>query len=95
MPVGKELSPLCRIVIVCDLTPTCRKNILYLKEKMEESFSVTVNEHFGDNEPDGGGPPPEELEEALNKPDHKVYKIMKDGTPVGVALLKINEKTWI
>lgn len=74
------------------LTTATDKDIPYLKEKMEESFSVAVREHFGDNEPEGG-PPAEQLENAYREPNGKVYMILKDGIPVGGAVLKINEET--
>ena len=45
------------------LALAAENEIPYLKEKMAESFSIAVREHFGDNIPEGG-PPAEQLEYA-------------------------------
>lgn len=74
------------------LALAAENEIPYLKEKMAESFSIAVREHFGDNTPEGG-PPAEQLENAYREADSKVCKIMKDGLPVGGAVLKINNET--
>ncbi len=68
------------------------KELLYLEKKMEESFSVAVKEHFGENKL-ACVPPAEQLENAYYKADSKVYFIMKNEQPIGGAVLKINEET--
>ena len=62
------------------LALAAENEIPYLKEKVAESFSIAVREHFGDNTPEGG-PPAEQLEDAYREADSRVYKIMKDGLP--------------
>lgn len=68
------------------------KELLYLEKKMEESFSVTVKEHFGENKP-ACVPPAEQLENVYHRADSKVYFIMKNEQPIGGAVLRINEET--
>lgn len=68
------------------------KEIHYLKEKMQHSFSTAGKEYCGESDL-GCCPPPEQLEDAYREPHSRVYKIMRGGFPVGGAVLKINEET--
>lgn len=68
------------------------EDLPYLKGKMSESFAVAVKEHFGESD-SGDGPPAEELEEAYQRPESKIFMIMKGCSPVGGVVLKINEIT--
>lgn len=81
------------------LTSATEKDMPYLKEKIMEAFAVAAVERFGEDEADRV-PHADELERAYRLEKSysasgcKVYCILKDGMPVGGAVLKINEKTW-
>lgn len=75
------------------LVPATEKDIPYLKEKITEAFSIAAAERFGENEAEKV-PHANQLEKAYNDTNSKVYCIMKYGTMVGGAVLKINEETW-
>lgn len=75
------------------LVPATEKDIPYLKEKIMEAFAVAAVERFGE-EGAGRVPQGDQLEKAYGVSDSRVYCVMKGGTIVGGAVLKINEETW-
>lgn len=74
------------------LVTTNENELPYLKEKMDESFSIALREHFGNNKPDVS-PPAEMLDTSYCEADSTLYTIMKDELAIGCVVLKIDEET--